>query len=87
MVVSRDVTFDEKKTWQWTSTNETLLEQPGTFKIMFLGDHGNQGIRDDDKMEKKQSKAVTMFLTPSKKKQSNRSQTMMKEKMELKAML
>ena len=48
MVVSRDVTFDEKKTWQWTSTNETLLEQPGTFKIMFLGDHGNQGIRDDD---------------------------------------
>ena len=47
IVVSRNVVFDEQKSWNWSvSTSEAALA-PGSFKLSF-GDYGNNGIRDDE---------------------------------------
>lgn len=46
VVVSRNVVFDEQKSWNWnvSTSDETLA--PGSFKLSF-GDFGNNGIRED----------------------------------------
>lgn len=46
IVVSRDVVFDEHKTWKWNNRSEED-EEPWRFKITF-GVFGNQGICDED---------------------------------------
>jgi len=49
IIVSRDVVFDEHKTWKWNNSSEEVKE-PGRFKISF-GTFGNQGISDDGNKE------------------------------------
>ena len=47
IIVSRNVVFDEQKSWNWSvSTSEAALA-PGSFKLSF-GDFGNNGIRADE---------------------------------------
>ena len=46
IVVSRDVVFDEHKTWKWNSS-ATETEEPGEFRVEF-GAFGNQGLRDNE---------------------------------------
>lgn len=59
IIVSRDVKFDEKRSWDWNkSMAETSESQPGMFKVI-LGEYGNNGIRDEEEeteKEKEQSK-------------------------------
>jgi len=43
IIVSRDVVFDEDKSWKWNKQNTEENEQPGNFKVTF-GDFGNQGL-------------------------------------------
>ena len=33
IIVSRDVIFDEKKSWDWSTTTMTTNDEPGTFKL------------------------------------------------------
>ncbi|KAL1198919.1 Retrovirus-related Pol polyprotein from transposon TNT 1-94 [Cardamine amara subsp. amara] len=33
LIVSRDVVFDEKKAWDWSSTTKKTYEEPGMFKL------------------------------------------------------
>ena len=46
--MSRDVNFNEKKSWEWNLQSvETVEEKPGMFKVA-LGEYGNNGIREED---------------------------------------
>lgn len=47
IVVSREVVFDESKTWDWNKTRGEAAEKPGMFRVS-LGDHGNQGLGNDN---------------------------------------
>lgn len=63
IVVSRDVVFDEHKTWNWSNVNKGH-DKPGKFKITF-GNFGNQGIRDEEEETEvqKQDKEVDVDLS------------------------
>lgn len=58
-VVSRDISFDENKCWEWNvSGADMTTEQPGMFKVTF-GDYGNNGIQgeaDETEPEEEHSK-------------------------------
>lgn len=45
IIVSRDVVFDEQKTWEWNNSSEEVKD-PGRFIVSF-GTFGNQGISDN----------------------------------------
>lgn len=45
IIVSRDVVFDEQKTWEWNNSSEEFKD-PGRF-IFSFGTFGNQGISDN----------------------------------------
>ncbi|KAG7565310.1 Integrase catalytic core [Arabidopsis suecica] len=48
IVVSRDVIFDEKRSWNWSHSGEDKSSNaPGTFKFS-LGEFGNQGLREEN---------------------------------------
>ena len=47
IVVSRDVVFNENKSWEWNKTDRVVIEKPGEFKIS-LGNHVNQQEEKDN---------------------------------------
>lgn len=47
IIVSRDVVFDETKSWKWSNFDNEEIEKSGMFTFAF-GDYGNQGIREDE---------------------------------------
>ena len=47
IVVSRDVVFNENKSWEWNKTDRVVIEKPGMFKIS-LRDHVNQQEEEDN---------------------------------------
>ena len=61
VVVSRDVCFDEMKTWEWTSSSSEE-DKPGTLVISF-GQYGNRGVRkDEDKEETEEGNDETVEI-------------------------
>ncbi|KAG7585452.1 Ribonuclease H-like superfamily [Arabidopsis thaliana x Arabidopsis arenosa] len=46
IVVSRDVVFDESKSWTWSHTEKNSGENFKTFKVS-IGEFGNNGLRED----------------------------------------
>ena len=53
--------FDEKKTWEWTSSSSEE-EKPGTLVISF-GQYGNRGVRkDEDKEETEEGNDETVEI-------------------------
>ena len=56
VVVSRDVVFDEKKTWEWTSSSsEAQRDEPGTLTITY-GEYGNRGVREYEDRDETEDK-------------------------------
>lgn len=45
IVVSRDVVFDENKSWMWGCMPDEREQEPWMFKLT-LGEYGDQGIRE-----------------------------------------
>ena len=57
VVVSRDVVFDEKKTWEWTSSSsEAQKDEPGTLTITYE-EYGNRGVREYEDKEETEHKS------------------------------
>jgi len=50
IVVSRDVVFDESKSWRWSNSQEESDVNSGMFVVSFE-EFGNNGIREDDHVE------------------------------------
>ena len=46
-VVSRDVTFDESKSWKWSNEDHGIEDEPRQFQLT-LGTFGNQGIGTEE---------------------------------------
>lgn len=51
IVVSRNVCFDEKESWDWSSQD---TKESGSFTIT-LGEHGNRGVQETEEVAEKQS--------------------------------
>ena len=47
ITVSRDVIFDESRSWKWNNSDSVTQEESGSFTINF-GEFGNNGIRKDE---------------------------------------
>ncbi|KAG7551914.1 Zinc finger CCHC-type superfamily [Arabidopsis thaliana x Arabidopsis arenosa] len=47
IIISRDVVFDENKSWKWNNSDHEENSEPGMFSVSF-GEFGNNGIREDN---------------------------------------
>lgn len=56
IVVSRNVVFDEEKSWNWSVFTSDNTDGLGTFTLSF-GEYGNNGIRENDGKENDLEKA------------------------------
>ena len=53
IIVSRNVVFDENKTWNWNNSTKEGMNEAGTFKIQ-CGEYGNNGIEEEEDTESTQ---------------------------------
>ncbi|CAA7037483.1 unnamed protein product [Microthlaspi erraticum] len=56
IIVSRDIVFDESKSWKRSNFEKEVTDEPGMFKLGF-GEYGNNGLREtEDRRETEENR-------------------------------